>query len=314
MDRFYSLCLQGDINAAMEYLGTIQPKTNEIKEIETRYQCRFFSPSSDDRFSTEDEWIRKALSIYYDYFRTVLTKRVERTDAEAKLNQALQHDLLKKSSLTIEETEDELASIFTEKGYYFLGGVTQPFRGPYIWQKMDITNYKVEIPLNQQSVTVYMMSDFILESWISYATFGEKNVGGWAKGDGLYCNAKCYEDLTSDAFQISYLKHEAQHLHDYQLFPFLDAKGLEYRAKLVELIYFTHHQKLANFISEAKNDPLLPHSYASYLIVKNLSFILLNKDYEANIEVWLDKDYGEISSAAKELFMKNTSELENIRN
>lgn len=96
--------------------GHHSTKTNEIKEIETRYQCRFFSPSSDDRFPTEGE----------------------------------------------------LARIFTEKGYYFLGGVTQPFRGPYIWKTMDKTNYHVEIPLNQQSVTVYMMSDFILESWISY--------------------------------------------------------------------------------------------------------------------------------------------------
>lgn len=309
MDRFYSLCLQGDIRSAMEYLRTAQPQTKEIIELEKCYRERFFSQYFEESIPIEDNWIRDVIATYQHYFRTVLTNSQSLVEAELALSNHLARYLRSKHLSNIDEVENGLAMIFEEKGYYFLGGVTPPFRGPYIWSRMESLQFDVEIPFALQTVNVKMMSDFILESWIGFATFGKKSVGGWAKADGLYCNAKCYKDLEGDDFQISYLKHEAQHLYDYEQFPFLEPMELEYRAKLVELIYKKNHSSLYKFLNEAKNDPRFPHPYASYLIVRNISKLIFNDAYESNKDIWAEKEYREISSAATDLFEKNEKKL-----
>lgn len=309
MDKFYSLCLQGDIDSAMKYLSLIQPKTKEIEKIQQRYIERFFTGKSEENVMTEDSWIRDVVSTYHNYFRTVLTNADMMNDAELNLNKSLRKYIKVDEPLNIDETENELAKIFTEKGYYFLGGVTPPFRGAYIWKRTEIFNFNVEIPNKLFAVSVHMMSDFLLEGWMGFATFNNRAVGGWATEDALYCNLKRYKDLDSDDFQVSYLKHEAQHLYDYKYFPGLKSNELEYRAKLVELIYSKNHIILKKFLDNAKNDPDFPHPYASYNIIKNLSSIVLKKDYEANINAWLEKEYKNISVTALELFDKNSSEL-----
>ena len=309
MDRFYSLCLQGDINAAMDYLNSIQPKTKEIEKIREMYIERFYSQEPAEHILDEDVWIKDVLAAYHDYFRKVLTTADLLHDAELDLNNRLRMLLKVESSFTIDETENELAAIFTEKGYHFLGGVTPPFRGAYIWKRCETVDFNVEIPHQYITVTVHMMSDFLLEGWMGFATFNNRTVGGWAKEDGLYCNVKRYKSLDHDDFQVSYLKHEAQHLSDYRSFPGLKSAELEYRAKLVELIYTKDHSILKKFLNDAKNDPDFPHPYASYNIIKNLSSKILGKDYEVNMNVWLGVDYQKISSAALELFDENTSAL-----
>ncbi|MDP4170580.1 MAG: hypothetical protein Q8906_08210 [Bacillota bacterium] len=311
MDRFYSLCLQGDINSAMEYLNFIQPKTKEIEEIQKKYMERFFFQNSNEIIPIEDSWIRNVVTAYHNYFRTVLTNADMKDEAELTLNKNLRMLLKDEAPLNIDETENELANIFTEKGYYFLGGITPPYRGPYIWKHMETLSFEVEIPQQSIAVSVHMISDFLLESWMGFVTFNKRTVGGWAKEDGLYCNLKRYKDLNCDDFQVSYLKHEAQHLYDYKYFPGLKSNELEYRAKLVELIYSKNHLILKKFLNDAKNDPDLPHPYASYNIIKNLSSIIFKKDYEENINLWLEKDYKKISYAALELFDKNSNELRN---
>ena len=309
MDRFYSLCLQGDINLAMEYLNSIQPKTKEIVKIQQSYMERFYSQKSYEHILTEDSWISDVVSAYHHYFRTVLTNAGRMDVAELNLNNSLRNLLKVESLLTIDETENKLAKIFTEKGYYFLGGVTPPFRGAYIWKRTETFNFNIEIPHQSITVSVHMMSDFLLEGWMGFATFNNRTFGGWAAEDGLYCNLKVYKDLDNDQFQVSYLKHEAQHLYDYKYFPSLKPAELEYRAKLVELIYSKNHLILKKFLNDAKNDPDFPHPYASYNIIKNLSSIIFKKDYEPKINLWLEKDYKKISSTALELFDKNSSEL-----
>ena len=306
MKKFYALCLQGDIKSAMEYLSSIHPRTEEINDLLQLYQDRFFSANFMNCVPIDDQWVKSVIGSYYQYFQKVLTdfKSVEK--AEIDLSQQLAHILGEKQFTNIEEIEQQLARVFTEKGFYFLGGVTPPFRGPYIWREMETLTFDVEIPSSIKSVTVQMMSDFILESWIGFATFNKKTVGGWAKAEGLYCNAKCYENLKGEEFQISYLKHEAQHLYDYEHFPLLTSSELEYRAKLVELVYKKDHSTLFEFIDVAKNDPDFPHPYAAYQIINHLSKTIFDKKYEPNKMVWSEIKYPEISSAARALLEKNT--------
>ena len=312
MDKFYSLCLQGDLNSAMEYLNCIQPKTKEIELLQQKYNERFFSQNSYENILTEDRWIKDVVSAYHDYFRTILTNAEVMGEAELNLNKSLKMHLNVESSEDIDETENELASIFSEKGYYFLGGVTPPFRGAYIWKRMETLDFDVEIPNQFITVSVNMMSEFLLEGWMGYATFNNRAVGGWANENGLYCNLCRYKNLDDDSFQISYLKHEAQHLYDYTHFPELKSDALEYRAKLVELIYSKNHLILKKFLNDAKNDPNFPHPYSSYKIIKSLSSIIFKKDYEPIINAWLETDYQIVSSTALELFEQNTSELKMV--
>ena len=60
---------------------------------------------------------------------------------------------------------------------------------------------------------------------------------------------------------MSYLKHEAQHFDDYNRFPHLKQghqAHLEFRAKLVELIYVESLKGFLKFLSEAENEPEVP--------------------------------------------------------
>ena len=309
LEQFYSLCLQGDIKSAMTYLRSTQPKTEEIHDLETRFYHRFFAPDGQEEIPVQDEFIRSVIYGYHDYFRSVLTDQKTVEAAEIELTSTIAQILQTPSSTPIVSMEEMLASEFRERGYYFLGGVTPPYRGPYIWEKENILSFDVELPFSKQTVTVHMMSDFLLESWIGFATCENKHVGGWAKGDELFCNATRYKDLQGAAFQVSYLKHEAQHLSDFLHFPDLPPAQLEYRAKLVELIYAEDHTVLNKFILEAKNDSRFPHSFASYQILNNLSHLVFRQEMERNAESWAEKEYGVISAAALSLYENSTNEL-----
>ncbi|WP_143013589.1 hypothetical protein [Paenibacillus jilunlii] len=304
MDTFYSLCLQGDIPQAMDHLKSIQPRTGEITAIEQRFTERFYSKDNEEQIASPDSWIKSVILTYHAYFRTVLTRseKVPVAAAEEHLKNALAPLVQMENTPDLDAIEQKLTLIFAEKGYYFLGGVTPPYRGPYIWRTMESMDYKVELPSGLQHVTVYMLSDFLLEGWISFATCEHKWVGGWADVEGLYCNFKRYGDLQSEEFQISYLKHEAQHQYDYSQFPDMKSTELEYRAKLVELFYSKDHAVLNKFLLQAKNDPDFPHPYASYLIIRNLSALIFNKDYEPETRLWLGIDYKDISASALRLF------------
>jgi hypothetical protein len=213
--------------------------------------------------------------------------------------------------------EEKLEEIFEKKGYRFLGGVTSPFRGPYIWRTTDKKEFRVELPHQTQDVTVYFLRDFIMQSWIHFATFGEKFAGGWAKEDGLYYvderPKKKRVTIESSEFQVSYLKHEAQHLSDYARFPNLPAKDLEYRAKLVELIYEPKpFRLLKKFFYEAKNDVNFPHPYSSYALMTRLSQLAIGKEVIPSLDQWKSVDSIRIQDWAWTLYEEHTRELETI--
>jgi hypothetical protein len=83
------------------------------------------------------------------------------------------------------------------------------------------------------------------------------------------------------------LKHEAQHVEDRKKFPGISSVHLEYRAKLVELIYAVNFKAFLYILAEACADnPNNTHSYAAYLIVKNLSEKILGCAYVDDTVKW----------------------------
>lgn len=314
--KVYAYCLQGDVTSAFEYLQSLPNKTKELQELESKFNRRFFSDEPDYCFKTDDSWIQQVLKAYYHYFTAVLTRKSE-LDAEIQLVQSLQKIVSDCETVNLDDLEEKLAATFKVKGYSFLGGVTPPFRGPYIWKTTDKQEFTVELPHGIQNVTVYFLSDFILLSWAHFATFGEKFAGGWAKEDGLYYvndrPANKMVDLDSSEFQISYLKHEAQHLNDFALFPKLKAKDLEYRAKLVELIYESHSMRLLEkFYYEMKNDSRLPHPYSSYCLMRRLTQLAFGMEETPELDMWRMVDSAKIRKWALRLYDEHTTQLNNI--
>ncbi|MFJ5712985.1 hypothetical protein [Neobacillus sp. NPDC093127] len=313
--KFYAYCLQGDVRAAYEYLYSIPNKSKKHQQVESKYYQRFFGRKPIYRFKTDDPWIRKVVLAYYQYFTSVLMGQ-NVNEAENQLIKSL-GVLISDGNLidNLDLFEEKLEAIFEQKGYRFLGGVTSPFRGPYIWRTTDKKEFRVELPHQTQDVTVYFLRDFIMQSWIHFATFGEKFAGGWAKEDGLYYvderPKKKRVTIESSEFQVSYLKHEAQHLSDYARFPNLPAKDLEYRAKLVELIYEPKtFRLLKKFFYEAKNDAKFPHPYSSYVLMARLSQLAIGKEVIPSLDQWKSVDSARIQDWARTLYEEHTGELE----
>jgi hypothetical protein len=158
------------------------------------------------------------------------------------------------------------------------------------------------------------MDDIITMGWEEYATFGIHYPGGWATENSLYCVRKAY-NLTSENFLISYLKHEAQHFADYKLYPCLSGADLEYRAKLVEIIYAdkTLFKLISFFIKNIGLHRDNSHSFASYHVIKNLSKELFQDDtIVSDIDDWEKKTNTVINKSAEKLFHQNSAALKNI--
>ncbi len=263
-----------------------------------------------------DPETRDVLLAYYWYFILVLKHKESNIKAEDILLRQLRGLVSRQYRMNLDTVEKALSKQFRAKGYYFLGGYTLPYRGPYIWKRLERQEFDVELPDQVQKVTVFFMHDFLMRSWLHFETYGASGAGGWVKreqppwDDGLYCVAD-YHDLKrleDDAgFQISLLKHEAQHFADMADFPELESADLEYRAKLVELIYYTSMEdRFIRFIREAVNDSSNPHEYAAHLILKELSELVFNEPYVQDENRWQAIDYNVVREEARQLLAENT--------
>ncbi|MFD0771733.1 hypothetical protein ACFQZ1_23655 [Bacillus sp. CGMCC 1.60114] len=312
--KLYSYCLQGNVNKAYEYLQNIDNNIG-LENLKNKYYNRFYAEKPIFQYKTKDIWMRSVIRVYYEYFISVLTNRKNKEEAESILAEHL-IELLPGFETTndLDSIEELLAKEFKSRGFYFLGGVTPPYRGPYIWRKEEKIEYEVILPDKSKKVVVYFMSDFIMQSWLHFATFGERAAGGWASKNALYCVKERYEKvLNKPDFLYSYLAHEAQHLADYEDFPCLLPVDLEYRAKLVELIYHPLNNKvlMKKFLSDADNNRENPHPYSSYVICSNLSKEIYGVDDVTDPEKWREIGSKILSNVAKELFQKHTNLLTN---
>ena len=115
-------------------------------------------------------------------------------------------------------------------------------------------------------MNVYEMDGIITRGWYDYLTFGMIGAGGWVSDDGCYYFAEKY-DTDSEDFKVSLLKHEGQHFHDLSIWPEMASIDLEYRAKLVELIYLQSQSYLEKILLNLSVDDSNPHGHANKRIV-----------------------------------------------
>lgn len=282
---FISYLINGQLHDAVNYLRNYP----EMKEKYDKYIDVFEQGHYLKR--TDNEVLDKIDRIYQNYYRNIFWLNIPDAQAKESLFNELWQFCGSKDDLPKDELiEEEIEKIVRAEGYEYLGGTTQGYYGPYIWKSSTEVTYKVEIPTGIESYTIIMMDGFISRSWLDFISFGETGTGGWASDNGTLCCIKSLYDLESDEFKISFLKHEAQHAYDKKKFKDLTATTLEYRAKLVELIYWPNEDMIKKIFTEADNsNPDNSHAVSSYRIINRMSQKLFNCDYVNDEKAWEGK-------------------------
>lgn len=258
-----------DIRGAIDYMSQFP----EMDEMADAYKDLFCC----ENYINYDipDVLNEILLVYQKYFRDVFYLKIKEDVASESLLSCL------KQKLASDDIESALQSLFESNGYHILTGKTEGHYGPYIWKTTKTTTYDVELPEGNSKYTVNLLSDFVMASWMDYLTFGQYGTSGWIGKDGVInCIEKRY-DLDSDKFKISLLKHEAQHAEDLKRWLDMPQEELEYRAKLVELIYSNNTELLTKFISEAdENNQTSAHAIANTRIKKEMGPLVGKPIYE----------------------------------
>lgn len=282
--------IRGDIAGAMKLMESF-PQAHSflarfVDIFEREHYLRYDIPDS----------LNEILLLYQQYFRDVFYLGIGENDAaETLLNK------LRKKLNAPDADEKTLAKAlehqFGQAGYHFLGGRTNGHYGPYVWKTTVPTTYAVELTDTVSQYTVSILSGFIFRSWMDYLTFGAIGTGGWTSPDGtINCVEKAY-DFESEQFKVSLLKHEAQHSEDLKRWPEIKPEELEYRAKLVELIFTEQGNLLEKFVREAdRNRAGDSHAMASARIAE---------EFEGGAPM----DIPAIQQKARALFERSTAQM-----
>lgn len=189
---------------------------------------------------------------------------------------------------------------------HFLGGKTGGYYGPYVWRTTETAAYRVELPEETRTFTVRLLDGFVTKGWIDYLSFGKLGTGGWTDGDGVLCCVRSSYDLNSEAFQVSLLKHEAQHALDLERWSSMSSAVLEYRAKLVELIYSAERNLLPQFAQEADGSVGAGgHALAAHMLIEGFA-----RKFNSDAGTLKELPIGLIQKTARELFRKSERRLE----
>ena len=270
-DIYYGNIIKGDLHSAIRYVKQFPEKTN----LYNRFMDVF---AHECYISYEvDAELNNILTVYQQYYRDAFYLCIEKEQAANKLRNRLAAllGIADDKAELCDLEQNQLAELFQYRGLQFMGGKTSGYYGPYIWRTTETVSYDVELPGGIQNYTVKILDGFIVRGWIDYFTFGKIGPGGWTDCDGYINCVKSAWDLESESFRVSLLKHEAQHARDLAINKEMSSEDLEYRAKLVELIYSTERNLLKKFSVEADDsDKSNGHAMASHLIVKGFEKFL----------------------------------------
>ena len=267
-DIYYGNIVRGDLHGAISYVKRFSEQSglyNRFMDIFEREQYIPYEIDPD---------LNSILTAYQQYYRDVIYLCMEKECSASKLRARLAVLLgITDNGLELCDLEqNHLVKLFMSRGLHFLGGKSSGYYGPYIWRTTETVSYDVELPDGIQTYTVKLLDGFLTRSWIDYLSFGEIGPGGWADSDGIINCVKSAWDFESESFRVSLLKHEAQHARDLDVDKDMSSEELEYRAKLVELIYSSERNLLIAFAREADDsDRSNGHAIAAYRIVKGFA-------------------------------------------
>lgn len=259
---FLGFLLKGALRPAMDYLAQFPEKSAELQRYQRRFEQKQYEASDGNAE------LAPLLLVFQQYYRDIFYWNLSEPAARQHMQTRFAQCLLTEAGEFDTDLEPKIKDVFESHGFHYLGGRTSGYFGPYIWKVTTPKLYTVELPEGTQPYRVNLLSDFLSKSWLDYISLGRISTGGWADADGvLNCVAESY-DLTSEAFTVSLLKHEAQHAMDLSRNADLAPAQLEYRAKLVELIYSVERNLLPAFAEEAdSSNPANAHGLAAEKII-----------------------------------------------
>jgi hypothetical protein len=278
-----SFLLRGDALGAIKYIDSLDrcEDIENLAELRRKLVSRFTKQTEDLKsetvtFSPHFDSIRSAFQAYW---REVMTNPSGCVAAESTLLLGLQKVSNSEFSSNFEDVCNSLQSLLAEEGIISLFGTVAPFKSFMAWRKSTISVFEVETLSGSVNLSVNLLDNFLEKSWLAFATFDEKYVGGWENEHGVFAVLPAWKGgIDGEPFTISLLKHEGQHKTDRELFPWMESIQLEYRAKLNEIAFSSNPiDKLHDFISQAENDQNYPHSYAAWRIGRRFECSLDSK-------------------------------------
>jgi hypothetical protein len=322
-----SLAGAGDVSTAFIKMEEIKSFSNPIVNIiyqrwKKKMEARFVSKEEVFENTSENKIVNDISNIYREYWRVELMKPLpeSRTDSTLYNNitdYVLSNKLtrLSKDSLRKNIKDDSvLKEIIEKEGFKVDFKFRNGFQEIFIWNKESTKKYEVILPKDTVKTTVVFIESYHINGYDEFATFGDSQVGGWAIKESatLYCNKETY-DLNSENFEVSYLKHESLHFTDLNNYPNLSSTDLEYRSKVIELMYCTEetiYDRISEFVSGAnKADRGNSHPYANYILIQNLSKLIFKSDFNSDINQWKKVSVEKINKAASSLYESSENKL-----
>ncbi|MDF1839771.1 MAG: hypothetical protein P1V35_18040, partial [Planctomycetota bacterium] len=300
----------------MEEKGSMSnPLVNIFFQIKKRqYHSRFVEQDEEFDPISSNAKINGVVDLFRQYWNGKFL------GVEGVTNEALLNDLsmlLTGNAQAAEVSNDAVLGLVIDliesEGLF---GATFLLNGSYglkVWEKQTSENRRIELPDDTIDVEVVLIEDYLLRGASDYASLGLYGDGGWVAPDNkVYCNTGEY-DFDSERFRISFLKHEGLHYADINKYPNLSSADLEYRSKLIELMYSTDghiYTTLESFaINAYSEDRSYGHSFANHVLISQLSKSLFDQDFVKEKQLWKTIPPERINAAAKKLYEASRATL-----
>lgn len=315
--QIYAYGMDANIRPALAILRDFPVHSDKDLAIQQQFIERFGGAKDMGSYdSSGDAEMDELMGYFRKYWRASLLDPA--TDYEKALRQQIIPFLTKhyppfKGPLQRFRLDAYLADYIRSKGYYTTDQINSTGRllDMLVWKKRSASRYRVKLSEAEEiDVNVVMMDDFITLGWMEYATLGKHYPGGWATDNTLFCVKPAYE-LDSEDFRVSYLAHEARHLKDKQVFPYLSSQDLEYRAKLTELSLAQSRlfDLIEFFIQNSNSYSSNGHQRANHRVIKDLSAVLFDQKFERDMDQWRQIEVSKINNFASLLLKKDSNRL-----
>lgn len=315
----YGTAVKGEVPKILEYMDTLEVYRPKEVAFKNKFEARFkyAIDQTEDYFDKTDTLLNPLHRMFQRYWRNGLLHPEQDTDSlfKQKLIQFFNDENRNGTYSNVRIDENNLEEVYKKyiesKGYHCTGfGRAGKFYDFLVWRTMEPKSFEIDLIDHTENVHIYFMKDFLSLGWMEYSRLGERYPGGWATEEALYCVTKGY-DQSSEKFNIIYLKHEGQHFYDYKRFPGMESRDLEYRGKLIEMVFCENelYNRVSYYLSNAKNDPRNAHPHANYRIIADMSRILFNTEYEDDFEKWKAIPKERLHKVARKLYDGNTDLL-----
>ena len=242
------------------------------------------------------------LALFRDYWSRTVSDPADRDAQENALREALR-DILE--PVPGANPSDTIIAAIEAEGLHAIAGRTGRLLDLIVWREQREVTEHVLLQHGIQQVTVNYLDQFSNRGWSNFLSCDRSGTGGWATKDALFVITPAYDSLTDEAFQVSYLKHEAQHFSDFVRLPDLEGWELEYRAKLTELAFLAEFQErtLRRFAHNQGDDPSDAHSYAN---AKLMAALVAELGLDSPADLFAVSRH-QIQSAARNIFVEDTA-------